>query len=342
MIKIIVQNNIQVGANCRIDKYLSCDENLNGKVSRSGLTKLFTDNKITINGIPIKKSQKIKIGQEIVVELAEAKEAIITPNATQIPLTIIYEDQHLAVISKDYGIAVHPGEGEDNDFTLVSALKFHFGENLSDGEDKMRPGIVHRLDKDTSGLMVICKTNEAHVLMKQKFADRSDDVVKVYHTIVVGNFTTNHDVVTNYIMRHPKMRSKMMITNDKTQGKESVTEYDVLKRWKVKNSFYNLLKVTLHSGRTHQIRVTMASLSHPVVGDPLYHKKNAKHNVDKLCLVAKELSFNHPLEIIDNKPKPLSFSIEYPKHVADFITFLDSKNEKCDFDQYGDDDDFDL
>jgi len=211
--------------------------------------------------------------------------------------------------------------------------------------------------------MVICKTNEAHSLMKEKFHNHTADIIKIYHTIVVGNFPNDHDCVKNYIMRHPKMRYKMMITDDPSQGKESITEYNVLKRWKVKNMMFNLIKITLHTGRTHQIRVTMASLSHPVVGDPLYHKKNSKHNVENLCLVSKELSFSHPIENylpksniispmattvlttattsttkINTTFLPLFFSIDYPKHMQDFMDFLDSKNEYKQDDDFDDDD----
>jgi 23S rRNA pseudouridine1911/1915/1917 synthase len=331
MCKIIVSaSNCQGQVSCRIDKYLSLDDKV--PLSRTALTQLFTENKVTVQGNPVKKSYKVTAGQEIYVDIPEIKEKNLGPSATDIPLNIVYEDEHLAVLNKQYGIAVHPGEGEENNQTLVSALLYHFGKNLSDGEDQGRPGIVHRLDKDTSGLMVICKTNEAHVLMKQKFHERSDDILKIYHTIVVGNLSHDHNVIKNCIMRHPKMRYKMMVTADKTQGKESITEYDVLKRWRVKNLEYTLLKITLHTGRTHQIRVTMASLARPVVGDPLYHKKNAKHKVDNLCLVSKELSFKHPI-LIDTStqgPKELSLTSPYPQHMQDFMDYLDRNNEKTD------------
>jgi len=315
----------------RIDRYLASAPGL--LVTRSGLNKLFENGSILVNGNIVKKSYKVKDGQEIKVILPpqpdeenrdpENKIKFKTINPTNIPLNIVFEDEFLAVINKDCGLVVHPGEGEDNDQTLVNALIFRYGTTgLSQGENPARPGIVHRLDKDTSGLMIICKNDEIHEKLKQQFQERTK-IKKIYHALVVGKMKDEHAVINGNIMRHPKIHHKMTVTNDPNKGKTASTEYTVVKHWQTRNCFYSLLEIQLHTGRTHQIRVHLSSLTHPVVGDVLYHKRNAKHKAEQLCLVAKKLYFEHP-----KTEDMVALEVEWPQHFREFAEFLDKTSLK--------------
>jgi len=213
----------------------------------------------------------------IIVSMPEItqKQDVKSLIATNIPLNIVFEDDFLLVINKDGGLVVHPGDGEDNEKTLVNGLLYKYGiEGLSTGENPSRPGIVHRLDKDTSGLMIVCKKNDVHTAIKQQFQDKV--VQKWYHAIVIGKMKEDHGTINRNIMRHPKIHHKMTITDNPQQGKPATTEYRLMKYWQTKSCYYSLLELKLHSGRTHQIRVHLSSLSHPIVGDVLYHKKKYK------------------------------------------------------------------
>jgi len=262
----------------------------------------------------------------------------------EMPLKVAYEDEYLVVIDKDPGIAVHPAEGEENSFTLVNGLLFKYGRSrLSSGEAPERPGIVHRLDKDTSGLIVICKTDEVHALMKKLFQERKID--KLYYAVVLGKTRNLQGSIQSRIIRHPKIKHKMTVVKEdfqsrdtrnndnnedeeeREQGKLALTDYKAEKIWKTKNNtnptFYSLVKVKIHTGRTHQIRVHMSSVNTtPIIGDVLYHKKSARHkHADNLCLVAKELNFVHP--ITNNS---ISLEVDFPDHIASFMKMLD---EQC-------------
>jgi len=267
---------------------------------------------------PQKKSQKVKDGHVIVVNYPIKDEGIkpmgIIP--VDIPLEIVYEDQFFAVINKPCGLVVHPGEGEVNDQTLVNALIFKYGKaGLSDGENPFRPGIVHRLDKDTSGLMIICKTNDIHSAFKTQFQDRK--IQKWYQAIVVGKLKDEHSIITSKIMRHPTVHHKMTVTTS-PKGKDASTEYFVKQIWKTRHNFYSLLHLQLHTGKTHQIRVHLQSLSHPIVGDVLYHKKSGKDPVTHLCLVAQKLCFTHPA----NPDQLVTLEAPLPQHFVDFVNYL--------------------
>jgi len=256
----------------RIDKYIVGLPGLNS--SRSALNKLFDVGSITVNGNPVKKNHKVKDGQVIVVNYPQKEQKTNELVPLDIPLDIIYEDESIAVINKPCSLVVHPGEGENTDETLVNALLFKYGKSgLSDGENPLRPGIVHRLDKDTSGLILICKTNETHANLKSQFQERK--IQKWYQAIVVGKVKTEHGFINSKIMRHPTVHHKMTVTND-PKGKDSSTEYYVKQIWKTKNNYYTLLQIQIHTGKTHQIRVHLSSLSHPIVGDVLYHKKKCQ------------------------------------------------------------------
>jgi 23S rRNA pseudouridine1911/1915/1917 synthase len=300
----------------RIDKYLVGLPGLN--LTRSALSKLFENESVTLNGTPVKKSQKVKDGQVIMVYYSQKVETgQQTPEIApiDIPFDIVYEDQYFAVINKPCGLVVHPGQGEVIDQTLVNALLYKFGKaGLSDGENPLRPGIVHRLDKDTSGLMIICKTNDIHSAFKSIFKERK--IQKWYQAIVVGKFKEEHSYINSRIMRHPSVHHKMTVT-DSTKGKEASTEYFVKQLWKTRNGYYSLLYIQIHTGKTHQIRVHLQSTAHPIVGDVLYHKKSSKHNVENLCLVAQKLIFTHPIN-----SELLSMEVPLPKHFTDFVNYL--------------------
>jgi 23S rRNA pseudouridine1911/1915/1917 synthase len=260
------------------------------------------------------------------------------------------------------GMAVHPGQGEDANekVTLVNVLLHRYGrEGLCEGEqegDLERPGIVHRLDKDTSGLMIICKTNDAHAKLKEMFAKKSkkDDsadssstapfspgialpsigsspssetaLKKTYWALVLGKVGALSGTIDTPLTRHAKQGHKMVATTPlDTKGKVAITHYKVLKYWHLQKQSYTLLEVNIETGRTHQIRVHMSSNAHPIVGDTLYATKHNSHNVPFLLLTSKELRFEHPV----SKEK-MQFSIELPDHFAQFISKLDAQQASFD------------
>lgn len=228
-------------------------------------------------------------------------------------------------------MAVHPGQGEDTDskVTLVHALLHKYGrEGLSKGESEDRPGIVHRLDKDTSGLMIVCRTDAAHEQLKDAFKNRHKQLKKTYYALVLGKVGDKAGSIETPLMRHPgaKMGHKMTTAAVyDPKGKPALTHYRVIKYWTLLKQSYTLLEVTIETGRTHQIRVHFSSKSHPIVGDALYATKHAAHNVPFLLLTSKELSFDHPI----TKEK-LSFTVDLPPHFADFIAKLDKQQEAFD------------
>jgi 23S rRNA pseudouridine1911/1915/1917 synthase len=235
-------------------------------------------------------------------------------------LNIVYEDDHLVVINKMPGIAVHPGPAEnaEDKVTLVQVLLHHFSASgLSTVGGTERPGIVHRLDQDTSGLMIVCKTDEAHAKLKEVFQRHdTNEIEKIYHAVVVGKMVPDSGSITARIMRHPKQGHKMTTTDKETEGKHALTFYETIKVIDTKTQAqYSLLQVKIATGRTHQIRVHVSSKAHPIVGDGLYSSKSGKYNVPYLLLVAKELRFKHPIT-----GEKLDFEVEYPPH---FQAFLD-------------------
>jgi 23S rRNA pseudouridine1911/1915/1917 synthase len=224
-------------------------------------------------------------------------------------------------------MAVHPGQGEDGDakVTLVHVLLHLYGrEGLSKGEEgDERPGIVHRLDKDTSGLMIVCKTDDAHAKLKDVFQKRHDTLTKTYYALVLGKVAKKDGTIDSPLMRHPgaKQGHKMVVASlGEPKGKSAVTHYKVVKTWTLQKQSYTLLAVTIETGRTHQIRVHMSSNAHPIVGDALYSTKHNNHNVPFLLLTSKELKFDHPI----TKEK-LSFSVDLPPHFTQFIEKLDQQ-----------------
>ena len=294
--------------NERIDKFLT--NSLELDFSRTFIQKLIKGKNISITGKDIKQNYKVKTDDAIVIDIPEPEELHLVPR--DIPVEIIYEDDSIAVINKQPGLVVHPGTGNwDN--TLVNALLFHLKELSSIG-GVIRPGIVHRLDKDTSGLMVIAKSDSAHKALSDDFASRK--IVKKYFAIVNERPNEVSRTINKPIGRHPKYRHKMSVVED---GKEAVTDYHIKKIWKAKLGVFSALDLVLHTGRTHQIRVHLSSIGNPIIGDQIYSKKWAKYKVPYLMLAAVYLEFRHP-----KSNETMHFEIPLPQHIKDFMDKLDN------------------
>ena len=266
-------------ANERLDKFLS--DNIDG-ISRSYAAKLITDGMVCINGKNAEKKYKIKGGELIEVDVPEPENIEVLPE--DIPLNIVYEDKDLIVVNKPQGMVVHPATGNYNG-TLVNALMYHCGDELSAINGVIRPGIVHRIDKDTAGLLVVAKNNEAHLKLSEQLKERK--AVRKYWALVNGNIKEDSGTVNKPIARSSSDRKKMAIVPG---GREAVTHYNVLERF----GQYTLVECILETGRTHQIRVHMASINHSLVGDKTYGIKNEKFNLTGQLLFAKTIGFVHP------------------------------------------------
>lgn len=266
-------------ANERLDKFLS--DNIDG-ISRSYAAKLITDGMVCINGKNAEKKYKIKGGELIEVDVPEPENIEVLPE--DIPLNIVYEDKDLIVVNKPQGMVVHPAAGNYNG-TLVNALMYHCGDELSAINGVIRPGIVHRIDKDTAGLLVVAKNNEAHLKLSEQLKERK--AVRKYWALVNGNIKEDGGTVNKPIARSSSDRKKMAIVPG---GREAVTHYNVLERF----GQYTLVECILETGRTHQIRVHMASINHSLVGDKTYGIKKEKFNLTGQLLFAKTIGFVHP------------------------------------------------
>ncbi|HHV71513.1 MAG TPA: RluA family pseudouridine synthase [Clostridia bacterium] len=266
----------------RIDSYLAAQSQL--QLSRSRLQKLIDDGKITVNNKKVKANYKLKKGDLITLSIPPAKEyTAIKPES--IPLDILYEDEDLLVINKPQGMVVHPAHGHYSG-TLVNALLYHCSD-LSGINGVMRPGIVHRLDKDTSGLMLVAKNDYAHLALAEQIKNR--EVKRKYLAIVFGNVKEDEFTIDAPIGRHPVDRKKMSVTLK--NSKPARTRVRVLERY---GGNYTLIEASLETGRTHQIRVHMANIGHPVVGDPVYGPKKQPFKLPGQMLHAAELVFKHP------------------------------------------------
>ncbi|MBQ7039932.1 MAG: RluA family pseudouridine synthase [Clostridia bacterium] len=262
----------------RLDKFLAEKTDK----TRSFIQKAIDDGCVTVNGRPAQTKTKLKLGDEIDFSEPEIKSAEIVPQ--DIPLEIVYEDDDLIIINKPKGMVVHPAPGNP-DNTLVNAVMAHCGERLSTINSVIRPGIVHRIDKDTSGLLVIAKNDESHLKLSEQFKVHS--IERVYTAVVKGSFKETTGTVNAPIGRHPVHRKKMAVTDK--NSKSAVTHFKVLEEL----SGYTLVECRLETGRTHQIRVHMSYIGHTLLGDTLYGDKN-KLKIEGQVLHAGVLGFNHP------------------------------------------------
>ncbi len=270
----------QETAGQRIDRFLSGEDT---GLSRSALQALVADGHVLCNGRLVAKSLKLKAGDTIVLEIPDAKPIEAVPQ--DIPLEIVYEDEHLLVVNKPKGMVVHPAPGNP-DGTMVNALLWHCAGRLSGIGGAIRPGIVHRIDKDTSGLLVVAKTDAAHQALTEQMSVHS--IHRVYHAVVYGNLKEDTGFVEAPIGRDPKDRKKMAVTQQ--NSKYAYTGWQVLERF----GNFTYIACKLKTGRTHQIRVHMASIGHPLAGDAVYGPKNCIRSLNGQCLHAKELGFVHP------------------------------------------------
>ena len=253
-------------------------------LTRSAAQRLLSDGQVTRQGTPVKKNHKVTAGDCFIVEIPDAVEVPLTPQ--NIPLDIVFEDADVVVVNKPRGMVVHPAPGHP-DGTLVNALLYHCGDTLSGVGGEKRPGIVHRIDKDTSGLLIVAKNDEAHLALSAQLADRS--LSRVYRAVVTGSFREDSGTVDAPIGRHPNDRKKMAVTS--VHSRNAVTHWSVLERYRG----YTHVRCKLETGRTHQIRVHMAHIGHPLLGDEIYgHAKLPEKGLTGQCLHAKELQFIHP------------------------------------------------
>lgn len=256
----------------------------------------------------LKKNYKVVSGNEIEVTMPELREIDVVPE--NIPLDIVYEDEHLLVINKARGMVVHPAAGNWSG-TLVNALMYHCGDSLSGINGVMRPGIVHRLDKDTSGVMLVAKTDFAHQSLAEQIKEHS--VRREYHTVVIGNLKEEEGVVNAPIGRHHIDRKKMAVTEK--NSREAITHYRVIERY----PGFTYASCLLETGRTHQIRVHMAHKGHPVVGDEVYGARD-KLGLSGQCLHSKNVTFVHP-----KTGEKMYFETELPEYFSDILKKLERR-----------------
>ena len=297
----IIVNEENYSKNTRLDKFLSDEIS---EYSRSKLTKLIKSKDILVNDRPVKANYLVNINDKIDINLKKLD--ILPVLAQNIQLDIIYKDEYLAIINKPVGMIVHPTETIRQD-TLVNALLYHF-DILSDLNGEERPGIVHRLDMDTSGLLVVAFNNEVHEKLKNQFQNRT--IKKKYVAIVNGNFDQPTITIEKPIAR--SMRNRKLMTADEA-GRYAKTSLDVISQVEG----YSLLDIDLFTGRTHQIRVHLNSINRPILGDPLYNKVKTKFNLNNQLLQAYRLEFIHPIT-----KENMDFEIEYNKQITKYINVL--------------------
>ena len=293
-------------AGIRIDKYLT--ESL-VVFTRSAVSKLIEDDNVTVNGKAVNKNYKLRLNDSINVFVPDA--APLEAEAEDIPLDIVYEDDDLLVVNKPKDMVVHPAAGNYTG-TLVNALLFHCKDSLSGINGVIRPGIVHRIDKDTSGLLIVAKNDFAHLDLAQQIKEHSFH--RAYEAVVYGNIKEEKGTVRQPIGRNPKDRKKMAVTDK--NSKDAVTHYEVIKRF----GDFTHIRCVLETGRTHQIRVHMAYTGHPLAGDSVYGPKKVITELKGQCLHAGEIGFEHP-----RTKEYLEFKASLPEYFNKFITKLEKK-----------------
>lgn len=295
--------------NRRIDAFIS--EASEEKISRSAVQNLCESGAVLYNGIAAAKNLKVKAGGIVSYTLPEPVKLDAFPE--NIPVSIVYEDEHLLVVDKPQGMVVHPAAGNLSG-TLVNALLFHCDGKLSSINGVIRPGIVHRIDKDTSGLLVVAKNDRAHEGLSEQFAEHSID--RFYMAVVHGNIKDDNGRIEAPLGRNPNDRKKMCVTNK--NARFAATNYEVLQRF----SKFTFLKLKLETGRTHQIRVHMAYIGNPVAGDPVYVPAKGVKELNGQCLHAAVLGFIHPIT-----GEHLLFESPLPKYFSQFLEKLKRSNQ---------------
>ena len=291
--------------NQRLDTYVA---SLDLDVSRSMAQKIIKQGNVSVNGKIEKESYKTKTGDQVEVRLEEPKET--TLKAEDIDLDIIYEDDDIVVVNKEKGMVVHPGNG-NTEGTLVNAILNHCKGSLSGIGGEIRPGIVHRIDKDTSGLLIVAKNDKAHIDLSNQI--KNHEVTKIYTALVKGNIEEDEATIDMPIARSQNDRKKMAVRKD---GKEAVSHLKVEKRY----GKYTLIKVKIDTGRTHQIRVHMAEIKHPVVGDEVYSNGKNDFNVHGQMLHSTILEFKHPIT-----GKKMHLEAPLPEYFKDVLNKLDKE-----------------
>lgn len=290
----------------RIDSFIP---SIKKDISRSMVQKLIEEKNIKVNGKETKHSYKLKLNDEIEISIPEAKE--IDLKAQDIPLDIIYEDNDIIVINKPKGMVVHPANGNP-DGTLVNAVMAICKDSLSGIGGEIRPGIVHRLDKDTSGAIIVAKNDKAHVNLSEQLKEHK--VKKTYLALVRGIIKENEATINMPISRSNKDRKKMDVNKE---GKEAITHFKVLRRYKNK---YTLLQINLETGRTHQIRVHLSYIGYPIIGDEVYSNGKNEWDIKGQCLHAWNLEFMHPI----TKEK-ISLEAEIPEYLKNILKELEEE-----------------
>lgn len=284
----------------RIDKFLSV---LVPDCSRNSIQKLIEQGNVTINGASVNKKCKVNTDDEILVVTGELKPLDAEPE--NIPLDIVYEDDDLLVVNKPRGMVVHPAPGNYTG-TLVNALLYHCKDSLSGINGVLRPGIVHRIDKDTSGLLIVAKNDKAHIGLAEQIKEHS--FTREYNAVICGHLKDQEGTVNAPIGRNPKDRKKMCVTMQ--NSKNAVTHYSVIEEY----NGYSHICLKLETGRTHQIRVHMAHLGHPVAGDLVYGHDKKSAELNGQCLHAIKIGFVHPI-----KNEYMEFSSDLPDYFKNFI-----------------------
>lgn len=277
------------------------------ELTRSGAQKRIEEGCVLLNGKPARKNDKLNMGDEITLTIPEPKEVDIVP--TEMALDIVYEDEDLLVLNKPKGLVVHPAAGHSDD-TLVNGLLYALGDQLSGINGELRPGIVHRIDKDTSGLLAVAKNDFAHRILASQLKDHT--MARTYEAIVCGSFREDSGTVNAPIGRHPTDRKKMCVTE--RNSKEAVTHWEVVARFRG----YTHIRCRLQTGRTHQIRVHMAHIGHPILGDTVYGHKKPELGQSSQCLHAGALCFRHPRD-----ERPVMVFAPLPEYFSQVIAKLE-------------------
>ncbi|MBR3833556.1 MAG: RluA family pseudouridine synthase [Lachnospiraceae bacterium] len=303
IINITIQEEYADYVGIRIDKCLS---ELLTDYSRAYIQKLLDESNITVNNKSIKSNYKLRAGDNVAISIPEPEELEILPE--NIPLDIVYEDNDILIVNKPKGMVVHPAPGHSTG-TLVNAIMYHCKDSLSTINGVLRPGIVHRIDMDTTGLLMVCKNDVAHRVMSDKF--KVHDITRVYTAICYNHFTDVEGTVDKPIARHKVDRKKMSIDSN---GRRAVTHYKVIEE--LSNNF-SLIECRLETGRTHQIRVHMASINHPLLGDDVYGPKNKPFKTEGQVLHAGVLGFEHPIT-----GEYMEFKAELPEYFGKILDKL--------------------